>query len=153
MKTYVITFSINFPKGHPKAGEPTFFVEKIARREKKHTIRVNAEWWMKIIGEVQRGEAELSLRYWSAKPYASPQVEFGRLGKEEGVNAQLLEFREGNIYSPIVDKYFHPESEELAKNDGLFSQDWLDWFKNYKLNKPMVIINLGKWYYADIWMQ
>ena len=151
MKTYVITFSTHFPTTHPRAGEPTHFVEKIARGEKKHTIRANIELWIKRIEEVRNGEAELSLRYWSGKPYKSPQVEFGKVTKDDKPNVQLMFFRGENIYEPAV--YFYQSNwmglnaEAVANNDGLSLEDWVDWFRGYDLTKPLAIINLGNWRY------
>ena len=36
---------------------------------------------------------------------------------------------------------------DLAANDGLSTNDWLDWFKNYDLTKPMAIIHFTKFRY------
>ena len=153
MKTYVITFSTHFPTTHPRAGEPTHFVEKIAKGEKKHTIRANSDLWIKRIGEVIHGEAELSLRYWSGKPYKSPQVEFGKVTKDDKPNVQLMFFREENIYRPAVYYSVEPKNwiglkaEAVANHDGLSLEDWIDWFKGYDITKPLAIINLGNWRY------
>lgn len=150
LKTYVLMFSSVFPNSHPRAGEPTFFVVKIARFQKKHTIRKNASLWKKRIEEVQRGEAELSLRYWEGKPYRSHQIEFGRLGKEEGVNYQIVNFN-GDITTPTINHWIQPNADEVAKNDGLSFDDWADWFECYDLNEDMIIINLCNFqYYEEI---
>ena len=111
-------------------------------------MRENAELWMPRIAEVQRGEAELSLRYWSGKPYCSPQIEFGRLGKEDGISYQLIEFN-GDIMTPTIDHWIQPAPEEIAKNDGLQFDDWCDWFEGYDLFKEMVIINLCNFRYHE----
>ena len=104
MKTYVITLSKRFPTGHNRAGEPTHFWEKFIKGRdnysciyrdfwettipKIHTIRANYPLWKKRIAEVERGEACLSIRQWTGKPYRSKQVEIARLTKEEGVGIQ-----------------------------------------------------------------
>lgn len=156
MKTYVITFSRHFPSNHPNAGMPTFFVEKIARGNKIHTIRENYELWEKRIKEVQHGEAELSLRYWSEKPYRSPQIEFGRVGMEEGVGIQKLNFGWHNgIQLPIIEGWYMFDDwgskAHLAKNDGLTLQEWSDWFKTHENDKAaddsLAIIHLTKFRY------
>lgn len=87
MKTHVLILSKTFPATHPKAGQPTYFNQKLMRavyrdfcdidvvdREwikpsvrdrfipaKLHTIRGNYERWKKIIDEVRSGEAILSV--------------------------------------------------------------------------------------------
>lgn len=139
MKTYVLTFSKEFPATHPKAGSPTFFIDKITCKEKLHTIRANAELWFNRIADIQNGNAELSLRYWSGKPYCSPQIEFGRLGKEDEIGIQRLQFI-GNLMTPCVDHWCYPRSRDIAKNDGLCLDDWCDWFEHYDLTKDMAII-------------
>ena len=176
MKTYVIMLSKQFPATHPKAGAPTGFVENVAFKthleldkalggyrnvqgSKLHTIRANYDLWEKRIEQVQKGEAILSLRYWTGKPYASKQEEFAKLKDKDGVGIQLLEF--GKAYNSKTEKwdgeydlnlatvddacYVSPEA--LAKNDGLSLKDWRDWFKNYDLSKPMAIIHFTKYRY------
>ena len=159
MKTYVLTLSQNFPATHPKKGQPTLFMEKILHGIKVHTIRANYNLWENRIEQVQRGEAVLSLRYWTGKPYASKQVEFAQVTKEHGVGIQMLTF--GRAYNPktddwdgeydlrlgTVDDEVHASPWLLAKNDGLDVVDWADWFKNYDLSKPMAIIHFTKFRY------
>ena len=148
MKKYILLLSTHFPVSHPKAGEPTYFIEKYATREKKHTIRANYELWAKRIEEIQQGKAELVIRCWSGKPYRSKQYEWGRLGKEEGVSVQMVDFG-GDIMTPTIDHWSQPDPETRARNDGLQFVDWLDWFEKYDLSKPMAIIHFGKWKYVD----
>jgi len=88
----VITFSRTFPTYHPKAGQPTNFVEQFYNsidpykqtnvwdrndlsfineiamnegRKKHHTIRAGSRW--------REGE-KFSPRIWSGKPYNSKQI-------------------------------------------------------------------------------
>ena len=90
--TKVLTVSRTFPAFHPKAGQPTHFVEKLIESfltlgdieitdeqlklcswnvmrpdvwEKWHTIRVGNNW---KVGDT------FSPRVWSGKPYNSPQI-------------------------------------------------------------------------------
>lgn len=139
MKTYVLTFSKEFPATHPAAGAPTFFVDKITRKEKLHTIRANVALWLNRFDDIRIGDAELSLRYWMGKPYRSAQIEFGRLGKEDGIGIQILQFN-GDLMTPRVDYWCYPRSRDIAKNDGLLFDDWCDWIKHYDLTKDMAII-------------
>ena len=132
MKTYVITVSRIFPKTHERAGEETYFVNKIFDGSKIHTIRANYELWEKRIKEVKEGKAILSLRFWSGKPYNSKQVEFSKLSNDNNVDVQ-------KIIIPCMNDI--GEIQELAHNDGLSLSDFKSWFKNYDISKPMAIIH------------
>ncbi len=122
MKTYVITLSQRFMKGHPRAWEETLFKDKLLLAlgckdcneqqdlsgenisecngcwratyfPKIHTIRANYPLWEKRMKEVQDGKACLSIRQWSGKPYRSPQIEIARLTAEDGVGIQKLRYQ------------------------------------------------------------
>jgi hypothetical protein len=179
MKTHVLTVSRYFPATHPKKGEPTFFVEKIFNamgrvipcgmcinerlcqnrghcltssmqfNGKLHTIRANYSFWKKRINEVNEGNAILSIRYWSGKPFDSKQVEICQLNKYSGCGVQKVDgflFHDlvirKNIFSAIV-----IPDHEIAKNDGLSLQDFKDWFKGHDLTKSMALIQFTKFRY------
>jgi len=138
----VLTFSRHFPKGHPKAGQPTYFVEKVfasldnpnpdplaipgfiwaqyedCKLPKGHTIRSGSRW--------KAGDMA-SLRVWSDKPYRSKQLEFAQVevkkvwGIEIVISHTWWSFR-------INDKFYCGNVEAIAKNDGLELQDFIDWF-------------------------
>lgn len=128
MKTYVITLAKTFPAGHPNAGDKTYFRERFENRYKIHTIRGNVLLWQKRMNEVEAGEACLSIREWSGRPYNSKQVEIARLTKENGVGMQVMQvnqiLRQINVDDDIIP--FDPH--DIATNDGLSLQDWSDWF-------------------------
>src|SRR5690554_4930802 len=101
MTTYVITLSRTFPGTHPRKGEQTLFVAMLIEvlkwnpdnpklGGKLHTIRGNFPLWEKRFKKIEKGEACLSLRYWSEKPYRSKQVEFARLTREDGIGLQKI---------------------------------------------------------------
>ena len=172
MKTYVLTVSRVFPSTHKRKGERTNFVCKILhtinfnesgvdlyricsnecetscfRRlidPKLHTIRANYELWAKRIEQVQKGEAILSIRYWSGKPYNSKQVEICQLDKDSGIGVQQCCFDENG-----ADIFYgsRPDFNTLAKNDSLSLEDFKEWFKGYDLSKPMAIIHFTKFRY------
>lgn len=156
----VITFSRQFPKHHPKAGEPTFFVEKLwsgipdtiytnhgdenlhehylnflrwKYEPKIHTIRAGERY--------KRGDL-VSLRVWSGKPYASKQVEFAAdvsVVKTIPFEIDLcgIYLINGKYIDEEHDGEFFPTEHKLAKNDGLTSQDLFDWFMpNFSKPKP-----------------
>lgn len=147
MKTFVLTVSTKFPKTHKRAGEETYFPFEIAAKNKLHTIRSNYELWKNRIEQIQKGEAILSIRYWSGKPYNSKQVEFCQLDKDSGISVQKLSFFESDIYCPYAYGLDGISNEpvynisNIAENDGLSLEDFKEWFKGYDLSKPMVIIH------------
>ena len=161
MKTYVITLSKTFPAGHPRKGEPTGFLEKFLNGQtgkgnaKLHTIRANYPLWEKRIKEVQNshGNAVLSVRQWSGRPYASKQVEIARLSAFDGVGIQRLEIINlwGSNRCTVLDynllALFDVDPAELAKNDGLSFYEWLAWFRNYDLSQPLAIIHFTSFRY------
>lgn len=157
-KTYVITLSRVFPAKHSKAGEPTKFrdafnagqvfnrgSECLYVRPKLHTIRANYPFWEKRIKEVQEGNAVLSVRQWTGKPYRSKQIEIARLTAANGVGIQKLELTNDFTECIVGDHRYSYVS--VAKNDGLHPADWLDWFSCYDLSKPMAIIHFTKFRY------
>ena len=148
-----------FPVTHPRAGEPTFFRDKVLGAvlnnwnawQKRHTIRANYTLWAKRIEEVQRGLAIISLRQWSGKPYRSKTLEITRLDYSDNVGIQKLMFdkdRDGMVslnFFNIDGRY--ADIRDLAHNDGLTFDDWKAWFKDYDLTKPMAVIQFTKYRY------
>lgn len=135
IKTYVLIVSQYFPAWHPKAGQPTGFVEKIFNGEKIHTVRLNFDWWTNIMDEVKKGDAIISLRYWSDKPYHSKQVEFKQITKNDNPDIQhvfMTDHHAEPLYEVTIDDsnylYKWSERELLASNDGLSMNDFYDWF-------------------------
>jgi hypothetical protein len=128
-KIAVLTLSQHFPKGHPKQGQPTGFVEHLKDGVKLHTIRTNYELWAQRAAKINAGQMELSLRVWAGKPYHSQQVEVARLQK---LGVQRIEASYGTTDSlPQVwvdGTRMANVADELAKNDGLEYEDWLSWF-------------------------
>lgn len=128
LKTYVITVSRNFPSYHPKKGTPTNFIEKIFAGEKIHTVRDNYDLWKKRIDEVNAGRAVLSLRYWTAKPYNSPQKEFAQIDKDTPLSVQACMVFKTAIGVDTT-KAPKTDSVQFAANDGLSLEDFKAWFK------------------------
>ena len=145
----VITLSRQFLKGHPKAGQPTYFVEKVwdsigrdldtaiayvkavhdlhvgDHCPKHHTIRFGRRW--------KDGDMA-SLRVWSGKPYRSPQIAIAPDVRLRVVDI-WVDYDNGAIfYNDGIHVYIctlnhvNPNLKLLAANDGLSSQDFLDWF-------------------------
>ena len=112
-------------------------------------------YWRKIFDEIEAGNAYLSLRQWSGKPYASKQIEIARLTREDGIGIQLLCFagnktkKDRELHHPIVRGTTEVDYRQLAMNDGLTVMDWEAWFSNpdYDLSEPMAILQLTKFRY------
>lgn len=148
MKTFVLTVSKQFPKTHAKAGQPTGFVENISKlfspdNTKIHTIRANFDLWSKRIEKVNKGEAVLSIRYWSGKPYDSKQVEICVLEKA-GIEKILFD---DYLYGWKINGRRFNDLDELSKNDGLSNEDFEQWFKGYDFSKEMAIIHFTNFRY------
>lgn len=166
MKTYNIMLSKVFPATHSRKGEPTYFSQKVQAGQhptvfpnevpKLHTIRENYNLWRDRIAQVQAGEAEICLRQWTGAPYRSKTVEIMRLGWQDGVGIQKLNFgwHNGEQIPVIEGWYMYGENgskAELAKNDGLSLEDWQEWFKGHEkdtvYDKPLAIIHFTNFRY------
>lgn len=156
MIQYVLTVSEFFPKNHYKNGQQTNFYPLILRGQKKHTIRGNYELWRKRFEKIKEGKALLSLRQWEGKPYNSKQIELIKLDNTNGIGLEKLTFSE-RVMSPFTcikkknGSIFKPDFstiEELSKNDGLYIDDFQEWFKGYDLSKEMAIIHFTDFRYC-----
>jgi hypothetical protein len=111
----VILLSKTFFKGHPKAGQPTDFKEKVkcgtckpsifikiedmgceeracnSLIPKIHTCRTNYEYWKKKIDRLKAVNGVLSIRQWSGKPYRSPQEIIADIPASE-IGVQKVQF-------------------------------------------------------------
>lgn len=169
MKTYVITLSREFPKGHPKHGAKTFFKvafkyaqmcakckdkpqgmcmgECVVGYIKRHTIRANYDLWAERFKEIESGNACLSVREWTGKPYRSKQREIARLTREDGIGIQKLTIAGMTTHHPVFVDGHSAETKKLANNDGLNVEDWHNWFSGYKLTEPMAVIHFTNFRY------
>lgn len=148
----VLTFSRVFPAYHPKAGQPTFFVEKICNSflQEGYSINEIDELCMDRIGldesidelknhTIRAGNRfkvgdKFSPRIWSGKPYKSKQIVIAEdievkkvwdVEVDEDLSIWVCVSDESKAKSNFLHK--------VAKNDGLLLPDLLAWF-----NKPMV---------------
>jgi hypothetical protein len=130
-KTYVITVAKNFLSNHPKKGTPTDFENKIISGMKRHTIRANYDYWSKIVEKCKAGEALISIRQWSGRPYQSKQFEICQCLNPE---IQKIHFTKGTPETtPTIyigqRSFFGEDFNTIARNDGFEDvQDFLDWF-------------------------
>lgn len=172
LKQIVLILSGQFMKDHPRAGEPTYFKEKIqlavfdgeqptimsdstAIMPKFHTIRAKYQEWVEKIAAVNRGEAFLRVVTWAGEAYRSPWDNVCVLTKEDVIAVQPLIFPEMNIDNSTVCGPQFPNTTwykgvtcaQLATNDGLSLDDFKAWFKSYDLSKPMAIIHFTQFRY------
>lgn len=143
MNTYVITVSKTFPASHSKKGHPTLFVRHILNGIKIHTIRSNYELWAKRFKKIESGEACLSIRYWTDKPYRSPQKEFLKLTKDDGIGIQKIVW---NGRYGVVENNTSVTNYKIATNDGLLLPHFKEWFKGAAA-QPMAVIHFTDFRY------
>lgn len=157
----VITFSRVFPKGHPKQGQDTLFVEKVLKsinpnkiqskliiqdalnvfnsqayfdcEKKNHTIRAGNRF--------KKGDF-FSPRVWSEKPYRSKQIVLFEDTEIKKVwNIEI--YPTGEIM--IDNKFFCVFGSEnwhlLCQNDGLSSSDMLNWFSKLPFKGQIICWN------------
>lgn len=141
-KCYVITVSEKFPATHSRRGQETKFIEKIRKGLKKHTIRSNYWFWFKRITEINKGNAYLSIRIWSGKPYASKQTEIMKL-----TNVGIEKLDKSDFGFKINSLGVHFNERDFALNDGLLVVDFKEWFK--KAVYPMAIIHFTDFRYIN----
>lgn len=147
MKTYVLTISQHFPQTHSKKGLRTEFINSLAKGWKKHTIRGNFELWEKRFKEIESGNACLSVRYWSGKPYRSPQKELIRLTNKDGIGIDKIQFHVDLEHCLIKDEVYCVSDDDICYHDGLTYKDFKEWFKGYDLSKPMALIYFSSFRY------
>jgi hypothetical protein len=149
-------FAKSFPAYHPRAGEPTYFVQKIlyAKTEmahpgqykplsphidhpKFHTIRGGSRW---KVGDI------FSARVWEGVPYRSKQKEFAQLQVHQIWDIAIDENGVISMAKPGEQMYYIPQEmyDQLAHNDGLDAMDFDQWlimpvFRSEKFWKGQVI--------------
>lgn len=150
----VRTLSLTFMKGHPRAGEPTHFIEmfSISMGIEKKLFGLNPIVDFSIMdddsailglesfhhikpkhhtirmGRHFKANDELTLAVWSGKPYHSKQVKLWT-GSIRAVNIVILNSPDWIAFYKDTAKKLTPlKIEKLAKNDGLEIDDFLAWF-------------------------
>lgn len=150
----VLTFSRHFPARHPKAGQPTWFVEKIWKSVWDGTegasnplypfflsydktfpcqfdIHENIHNHTPKLHTIRTGTRwkvgdMASLRVWSDKPYCSKQVEFAQVEVKRVIPIEI--YAGGGSLVISMDGVYSNNHELIAKNDGLSLTDFVDWF-------------------------
>ena len=145
MKTYVLMIAERFPVKHKQAGKLTSFLSQIAGSSKIHTVRMNYELWRKRFLKIESGEACMSIRKWTGKPYRSKQIEIFNFTKDDNIGLEKLETNDmgwlcvGNNILNLQD---------FATNDGLTLVDFKDWFKDAD-RSPKALIHFSGFRYGS----
>lgn len=147
----VITFSRTFPAYHPKAGQPTYFVEKFWESQQRQEVltkyiqdykssndfnytKYGAKHHTIRAGKRRKEGDYFSPRVWSGKPYNTSQIIIApdtlitKIYDFE-INDRGYVFINGkrlwtDLSTPLI-----KDIKEIATNDGLSSEDLLAWFK------------------------
>lgn len=127
-KKVILTLCKSFPVTHSKAGEATDFEKKLKDKSKIHTIRYNAKnVWNERYKDIVSGKKYLSIREWTGRPYNSEQRELSRFDKI-GLQHVTMTYGSDDTYPQIwIDDKLVP-IQEVAKNDGLSVEDFVEWF-------------------------
>lgn len=144
---YVLTISTKFPRGKARAGQSTNFESSIIDQSKGHTIRENYEYWKYRIDQINRGNAYLSVRKWTGKPYNSHQEEIATFGKGQ---VAIQKIKIGKMFCQVAppsgihqDKCtMEVPTAVISHNDGLSYGDFIDWFRN-DMGKEFCIIHFS----------
>jgi len=156
----VRTFSRTYPFYHPKAGEPTFFVEKVLKSllDKNETSVANyiydmgqklgyqtVDSFYQSIEEqtpkhhtIRAGQHfkpgdTFSPRVWSGTPYASKQIQFAP--EITIVKTWKFEISKQGNYAIDEMLYNATELKEVATNDGFTNLDDFELWFNLKRNE------------------
>jgi len=149
----VIIFSRKFPSSHPRKGEETYFVEKfwnsvgvpekcdigplnilagLSGVAKHHTIRAGSRW---KVGDM------FSPRVWADKPYRSKQIIIGpdiEIKKIWNIRIYAY-YLKGLVISWQGSEF---DIDKVAANDGLSTDDFIDWFeKSIPFNGQIICWN------------
>jgi hypothetical protein len=152
-----LTFSRFFPSYHPRAGKPTFFVEKIwnsiqwndgvyaeqfhipydelgidflnTDAKKHHTIRFGRRW--------KTGDWFKPV-VWTGKPYCSKQIQFAppiQVKQIWDIDVEIVKYE--GVFKLFLwnNNEIMTPSAVIAANDGLSWSDFYHWF--VKSKKPM----------------
>jgi hypothetical protein len=127
-KKVILTLCRVFPVTHSLSGETTGFESKLKDNEKIHTIRYNEKGvWDERYKGIASGKKYLSVREWTGRPYNSEQREFARYDKI-GLQHITMTYGSEDAYPQIwIDNKKVP-IQEVAKNDGLSVDAFVEWF-------------------------
>lgn len=158
----VIMFSRVFPAYHPKAGEPTFFVEKLYNslfsrnnlmdypkgieinesilEMKHHTIRAGHRFKVGDTFSPRVWGDDINLKSGRSGPYHSkqiiiaPDLEVKQVYKFELRKSDLNYYLNGKLLK-------FAQLKEIAKNDGLDLDDFDEWFNSPDFDGQIICLS------------
>lgn len=127
-KKVILTLCKVFPVTHSQTGKPTEFGKHLQEGVKIHTVRGNNKnLWDQRVDQIKAGKKYLSVREWSGRPYNSEQRE---IAQHQNVGLQHITITNSTDDSEpqcwVDDKKV--SIREIAKNDGLSVEDFVEWF-------------------------
>lgn len=154
-------FSITFPPCHPRAGQPTYFVEKINKFLLAYDQNIFSAEVPDITGSdtdqmdsqrlifpkshtIRRGHRWkindfFSPRYWSGPPYRSKQMLISDdLQVKKIWDILILPSFEVFLDGQQFGYYGSPEIDALAYHDGLSTEDFKDWFSDLPFHGQII---------------
>lgn len=140
----VLTFSKKFPKGHPRAGEETWFIQKILHSliTPQYEPATGVGWPPKFhairSGSRFKAGDMASLRVWSDKPYRSKQIEFAQVEVKKVWPVEINVIQTSPVIMIGGNWLTYDAGCELAKNDGLTITDFISWFNIHPKKKQQV---------------
>lgn len=98
------------------------------RKPQKHTVRVDASGlWAKRCEEVNSGKKILSVREWTERPYRSEQRELKKLS-QIGLQYITMTYSSDDALPQCWIDNKRVPVEDVASNDGLSVDDFVDYF-------------------------
>ena len=117
-----------FPIKHTKAGMPTLFANSLHTNHKIHTVRMDDKGlWTKRCDEINSGKKILSIREWTGRPYNSEQQEIKKLDQIGLQHITMTYSSVDALPQCWIDNKRVP-IEDIANNDGLSVEDFVDYF-------------------------
>lgn len=150
----IICLSRMFPKTHRRAGAKTSFAHSFKDGTKIHTIRTGYERWRHNLDKVINGTYSVSLREWEGVPYRSPQKGISVL-TDVGYERISMQYDPDtkNVKAVIAGIPYNGDVKDLAKNDGLKWEDFVDYFFGKGAHSSTlfqgIIIHFTKFRYAS----
>ena len=138
--TIVVTFAAILGPRSTFDGTRTGFEDSIPAGDKITTIRENYEYWANRIDRAQKHPDSIcSHRMWSGKARRSLQYEINQVPAQDLWYASINFKKMSDEILLINDQEF--PLDLVARNDGLGSPIFRDWFRSFEnTDKPCIII-------------
>lgn len=133
-------------------GDKTGFEIAIPEGFKIHTIRTNFDYWKPKVEQVQAGQAFISLRHWTDKPYNSKQTLILPLGQQDNVGISRLRYGPDTclVQTDSAGPWIKVPTELVALNDGLLVRDFRHWFRKVNPKDILALIHFNQFRYQSV---